>query len=30
VAAWEPRVKNWAPNIGQDYGGRLMGAWLSK
>ena len=30
VAAWEPRVKNWAPNIGQDYGGRLMAAWLSK
>ncbi|HZF04669.1 MAG TPA: ABC transporter substrate-binding protein [Patescibacteria group bacterium] len=29
VAAWEPRVKNFAPNIGHDYGGRLMGAWLS-
>ena len=23
-------TKNWAPNIGQDYGGRLMAAWLSK
>jgi hypothetical protein len=30
VAAWEPHVKNFAPNIGQDYGGRLMAAWLSK
>jgi len=30
VAAWEPRVKNFAPNIGHDYGGRLMAAWLSK
>jgi peptide/nickel transport system substrate-binding protein len=30
VAAWEPYVKNFAPNIGQDYGGRLMAAWLSK
>src|SRR5438445_539719 len=29
VAAWDPRVKNFAPNIGHDYGGRLMGAWLS-
>jgi len=29
VAAWEPRVKNFSPNIGHDYGGRLMGAWLS-
>jgi peptide/nickel transport system substrate-binding protein len=29
VAAWEPRVRNFAPNIGHDYGGRLMGAWLS-
>jgi peptide/nickel transport system substrate-binding protein len=30
VAAWEPRVKNFAPNIGHDYGGRLMAAWLGK
>src|SRR6267378_1260707 len=29
VAAWDPRVKNFAPNIGHDYGGRLMTAWLS-
>jgi peptide/nickel transport system substrate-binding protein len=28
VAAWDARVKNFAPNIGHDYGGRLMAAWL--
>jgi len=25
---WEPYVKNWGPNNGYDYGGRLMAAWL--
>jgi hypothetical protein len=30
VAAWEPYVKNFAPNFGFDYGGRLMAAWLDK
>src|SRR5437867_1317833 len=30
VAAWDPRVNNFAPNIGHDCGGRLMAAWLSK
>ena len=30
VAAWEPYVRNFAPNIGHDYGGRLMAAWLAK
>jgi ABC-type transport system substrate-binding protein len=30
VAAWEPTVKNFAPNIGNDYGGRLMAAWTEK
>ena len=30
VSAWEPYVKNFAPNIGHDYGGRLMAAWISK
>jgi len=29
VAAWDARVKNFAPNIGHDYGGRLMAAWLA-
>jgi peptide/nickel transport system substrate-binding protein len=28
VAAWEPHVKNFGPNIGHDYGGRMMAAWL--
>jgi len=28
VAAWTPHVKNFGPNIGHDYGGRLMAAWL--
>jgi ABC-type transport system substrate-binding protein len=30
VAAWEPYVKNFAPNLGHDYGGRLMAAWLDR
>jgi peptide/nickel transport system substrate-binding protein len=30
VSAWDPRVKNFAPNIGHDYGGRLMAAWIAK
>ena len=30
VAAWMPYVKNFGPNIGHDYGGRLMMAWLDK
>jgi peptide/nickel transport system substrate-binding protein len=30
VAAWEPYVKNFAPNLGHDYGSRLMVAWLDK
>jgi ABC-type transport system substrate-binding protein len=30
VSAWEPYVKNFAPNIGHDYGGRLMAAWLDR
>jgi peptide/nickel transport system substrate-binding protein len=30
VSAWEPYVKNFGPNIGFDYGGRLMVAWLDK
>jgi peptide/nickel transport system substrate-binding protein len=30
VAAWMPHVKNFGPNIGHDYGGRLMAAWLDK
>jgi len=30
VSAWEPYVKNWGPNNGFDYGGRMMAAWLDK
>lgn len=30
VSAWEPYVKNFAPNLGNDYGGRLMAAWLGR
>src|SRR6185369_3843469 len=30
VSAWEPHVKNFAPNFGHDYGGRLMVAWLDR
>jgi peptide/nickel transport system substrate-binding protein len=30
VSAWEPYVKGFAPNLGNDYGGRLMAAWLDK
>jgi peptide/nickel transport system substrate-binding protein len=30
VAAWEPYVKNYGPNVGHDYGGRLMAAWLDR
>jgi ABC-type transport system substrate-binding protein len=27
---WEPYVKNWGPNNGFDYGGRMMAAWLDR
>jgi peptide/nickel transport system substrate-binding protein len=30
ISAWEPYVRNFAPNIGNDYGGRLMGVWLDR
>ena len=30
AAAWEPHIKNFGPNIGHDYGGRMMAAWLDK
>ena len=30
VGAWEPYVKNYMPNIGNDYGGRMMAAWLDR
>ena len=30
VAAWMPNVIDFGPNIGPDYGGRLMSAWIGK
>jgi peptide/nickel transport system substrate-binding protein len=30
VAVWEGAVKNYGPNMGYDYGGRLMAAWLDR
>jgi len=30
VAAWEPFIKNFSPNFGHDYGGRMMVAWIDK
>jgi peptide/nickel transport system substrate-binding protein len=30
VSAWEPYVRNFAPNLGNDYGGRLVAAWLDR
>jgi peptide/nickel transport system substrate-binding protein len=30
IAAWDPALKNYGPNLGFDYGGRLMAAWLDR
>jgi peptide/nickel transport system substrate-binding protein len=30
VSAWEPYVKNYGPNNGFDYGGRMMAVWLDR
>ena len=30
IAAWDQALKNYGPNIGFDYGGRLMAAWLDR
>ena len=30
VAAWMPNVRDFGPNIGPDYGGRLMSAWIDR
>jgi hypothetical protein len=27
---WEGALKNYGPNMGYDYGGRLMAAWLDR
>lgn len=30
IAVWENALKNYGPNLGYDYGGRLMAAWLDR
>ena len=30
MAAWTPALKNYGPNLGYDYGARLMAAWLDR
>ena len=30
IAAWESALKNYAPNLGYDMGGRLTAAWLER
>ena len=30
VTAWEPYIKNFGPNNGFDFGGRLMAVWIDK
>ena len=30
IAALDPKLENFGPNLGYDYGGRLMAAWWNK
>jgi hypothetical protein len=30
VAVWDRTLKNYGPNLGYDYGGRLLQAWLDR
>src|SRR4029450_12795531 len=30
VAVWDGAIRNYGPNLGYDYGGRLMAAWLDR
>jgi peptide/nickel transport system substrate-binding protein len=30
IAVWEGALKNYGPNVGYDYGGRLVAAWLDR
>jgi peptide/nickel transport system substrate-binding protein len=30
VAVWDDALRNYGPNLGYDYGGRLMAAWLER
>ena len=30
LASWQPHVKNYNTNLGFDYGGRMLEAWIDK
>jgi hypothetical protein len=30
IGVWDGALKNYAPNLGYDYGGRLAAAWLDR
>jgi len=30
IAVWDGALKNYGPNYGNDYGGRLVAAWLDR
>jgi hypothetical protein len=30
IAVWDGALKNYGPNLGYDYGGRLLAAWLER
>ena len=30
IGVWDAALKNYGPNIGYDYGGRLITAWLDR
>jgi hypothetical protein len=30
LSAWDAHIKNYMPNNGFDYGGRLMAAWIDR
>jgi ABC-type transport system substrate-binding protein len=30
IAVWEGTLNNYGPNLGYDYGGRLVAAWLDR
>jgi hypothetical protein len=30
IGVWDAALKNYGPNVGYDYGGRLVAAWLDR
>ena len=30
ISVWDPALKNYGPNLGYDYGGRMIAAWLDR